>query len=660
MENAAREIYWNIDKNFIWLMYVILGVSVVVAFWGFWKKIQTWRRGKSEPLFQKEWVKRLFFTIKEILFQSKTREKLFPGLFHSMFFWSFLALSVVTTVVFLEADFKIKIFHGWFYLLLSLLADIAGAVAIAGILIAIIRRWVIKPPTIERRKYDWLLYLALLFILLSGFILEGLRIAVTEDPWANFSPVGLGLSKILSPLIPYAKPLHAFFWWSHLSAVAVLIATMPWSRLLHIFTLPVGVFFRNLSFKGSLPRLDIEKLMEKEDFSYGLIETSNLTWKQRMDIDICIGCGRCEEVCPSAISGGFLSPRKFISELKSVVTQNGSSKFFDSNGGKSIDKNLIWYCRTCHACSTVCPTMIEHVRFMVELRQGRTMMEGDLPVDASRALESMRTRGNPWGPQMERMEWLKPNEVRVLSPGEKTDILYWLGCCTSYDQTKQKIAVNMVKILKKSGVDFAILGDEELCCGDPARILGDESIFQETVKKQLDKIQKVSFNKIITHCPHCYHVLKNEYKTFGANLNVLHHSEYLYELLSTNKITLKNSYPHRVTYHDPCYLGRYQGIYELPRKILRAIPEINLIEMNHHHSNSLCCGGGGGHYWMDLKNGVRPGEIRVEEASSINADMIAVGCVYCLQMLDDALKSKNLEEKIHVEDIASIVAESIM
>ena len=679
MESAGREIYWNINADFVWIMYVLLGISVAIAAAGIALKIRSWAKGKAEPGFEKRWSRRLWDTAREILFQSKVRGRLLPGLFHSAFFWSFMALFVVTLFVFVEADFGLKIFHGWLYILLTVLADAAGAVALIGIIIAMVRRYVLKPSYLEQRRWDWALYLGIAYILVSGFVIEGLRIAVTGDPWARYSPVGLAFGYALRPLTPHAGIIHEALWWSHLGTVALLIATLPWSRLLHIFTQPASIFLKNLSFRGFVKRQDVEPLMEKDDFTYGLSNTSELTWKQRMDLDTCIGCGRCEEICPSALSGGSLSPRKFIATLKSVLrSANGTGRgFFASNGnggngggnggkkgGKGLEdiglaKEMIWYCRTCFACAEVCPAMVEHVRFMLEIRQNKTMMEGDLPADASRALQSMQTRGNPWGPQIERTEWLKANNVRVLKPGEKTDVLYWLGCCTSYDQTKQRVAINTVRLLQKGGVDFAILGDEEVCCGDPARVLGDESIFQDTVKKQLEKIKAVSFDRIVTHCPHCYHVLKNEYKTFGIRFNVLHHSEILRDLLLSGRLKPRRPLDRTITFHDPCYLGRYQGIFDAPRKVLGSIPQARIVEMSHHRERSFCCGGGGGHYWMDLKNGKRLGDMRVDEATALGADTIAVGCVYCLQMMEDAVKNKNLDEKMRVLDIADILTEAM-
>jgi Fe-S oxidoreductase/nitrate reductase gamma subunit len=664
LQEASREIYWNINHDYIWIMYALLVTAVIICLAGIAWKIREWKKGAKEPDFEGNWPARLWDTFWEIMLQSRVRHRPIPGLFHSVFFWCFLALFIVTMVVFLQADFGLKIYHGVLYIAMTVLGDVAGAILLIGLVIAAVRRFVSRPVYLERRRFDWLLYAGLFYLVLSGFLLEALRIAATGDPWAVYSPVGLALSHAMGPLVGHAGIFHAVLWWSHMSLVAVGIATLPWSRLMHLFTITANVFMRSRGFKSYVRRENVETLMEKEDFTYGLSKTAELTWKQRMDLDACIGCGRCEEVCPVNLAGGTLSPRKFVAALKEALRKNDGFSALPGPGSEvkwsqdaELEENIVWYCRTCYACADACPAMVGHVRFMVELRENKTMMLGEVPADAGRALQSMQTRGNPWGPQLERTEWLSANDVRVLKPGDRTDVLYWLGCCTSYDQTKQRVAVHMVTLMRSAGVDFGILGDEELCCGDPARLLGDESIFQATVKVQLEKLRAVSFKTIVTHCPHCYNVLKNEYRWFGANFDVQHHTDFLYSLIREGRLKPDRPLAMKVTYHDPCYLGRYQGIYDSPRRILRAIPGVELVEMEHCRSGSICCGGGGGHYWMDLKNGKRLNDARVEEANATGAGAIAVACVYCMQMMEDAVKANNLDEKMKVLDIADILAE---
>jgi len=664
MEDAAREIYWNIDRGHVWVMYLLLGLSIIVCTAGIALKVRGWLKGRADPGFEGKWGRRLWGVVLEVMGQVRVRNRALPGFFHSVFFWSFLALFIVTLVVFLEADFGLKVFHGATYKVLSLAADAAGLFFLTGLAVAAVRRFVLRPATVERQRPDGLLYAGLFFITASGFMLEALRIAATADPWAAWSPVGWALSVAVRPLEGHMGTVHAALWWSHLTVVALLIATLPWSRMFHLFVVPANVLTRNLRHKGFIARQDVEPLMEQENFTFGLGKAEELTWKQRMDLDACTGCGRCEETCPASMAGGALSPRKFIALLKKSAAGGDGFAALSPAGmaaagmGNGIDENLIWYCRTCYACVEACPSMISHVRFMVELRQNRTMIEGDVPSDAARALQSMQTRGNPWGPQMERTEWLESNEVRVLRPGDETDVLYWLGCCTSYDETKQRVAIHMVSLMRRAGVDFAILGDEEVCCGDPARILGDESIFQEIVKGQIEKLRAVRFRRLVTHCPHCYFVLKHEYRWFGVEMNVLHHSEFLSGLVREGRLKLERPMKRTIAYHDPCYLGRYQDIYDAPRSLLGSIPEARVVEMAHHHKRSMCCGGGGGHYWMDLKNGRRLNDLRVEEAAATGADTIAVACVYCMQMMDDSVKNRNLDEKMKVYDIADILAEA--
>ncbi|MFH1434390.1 MAG: heterodisulfide reductase-related iron-sulfur binding cluster [Pseudomonadota bacterium] len=662
MENATREIYWNISRDWVWLMYAMLGAAVFICLCGLTVKIRSWLKGQSEPDFRGNWPKRLWGLAKEVGLQVRIRQKLLPGIFHSSLLPAFGVLLVVTLVVFIEADFGVELFRGRLYIVLSFLADLAGFVFFAGLVMAMVRRFIVRPESLERMKLDALLYAGLLYVIVSGFLLEALRIAATQDPWSMFSPVGWALSFAVKPLAGIAGPLHAALWWTHMGAVAVMIATLPWSRLVHTVTVPLNIMLRDLHHAGHCRRVDVEPLMEMEDFQYGLGKAEDLTWKQRMDLDSCIGCGRCEEVCPSFSTGGSLSPRKFIAALKGSVKMNGGANGSNGDawpGGNGGDE-MLWRCRTCYACAEACPSMIDHVRFMVEIRQNETMINARLPADASMALQSMQVRGNPWGPQLERTEWLKSNNVRVLGKGEETDVLYWLGCCTSYDETKQEIAMNTVKLLQAAGVEFSILGDEELCCGDPARILGDEGVFQEIVHSQLEKLNAVKFGSIVSHCPHCYHILKNEYPWFGAVFNVVHHSELLLELLRQNRLKPIKELNRKVVFHDPCYLGRYQGIFDAPREMLGCIPGVTLAEMESNRHRSLCCGGGGGHYWMDLKDGRRIGEARIGQAMAAGADTLAVGCVYCMQMLNDSVKAGNLDGRLEVVEIVNILAESVL
>jgi len=307
----------------------------------------------------------------------------------------------------------------------------------------------------------------------------------------------------------------------------------------------------------------------------------------------------------------------------------------------------------------VCPARIDHIPQIMELRRAEVMMRGQLPQDAAISLKTMEKTGNPFGPQEARSTWIKEQQIPVVGPGEECEALFWIGCCTTYDVCKQKIAYNVLKILMSAGVKVAALGDDENCCADPARILGDENIFQMLVKKQLELIKTRKFKYLVAHCAHCYNVFKNEYPQFGADFPVKHHTEVILDLIREGRLKLDVPVDKTITYHDPCYLGRYNGIYDQPREILKAIRGIKLVEMKHTRDKALCCGAGGGHYWMDIPNGERLNVTRVKEAQDTNAQIVAVGCVYCLHMIDDAIKILNLDEKMMVQDVSELVVEAM-
>jgi Fe-S oxidoreductase len=296
---------------------------------------------------------------------------------------------------------------------------------------------------------------------------------------------------------------------------------------------------------------------------------------------------------------------------------------------------------------------------MVEIRRNEVLMNGRMPTEAARAMRSLETQGNPFGPQGDRDDWIAKLGVRVVGPGESCDVLYWIGCCTTFDPTKQKIATDLAKLLRRCDIDFGVLGHDEKCCGDPARLIGDERLFQDTAKAQVEAINDRKFSVLLVSCPHCYNVLKNEYPQFGGHYNVVHHSEFLHEMIWAGRLQPGLAERRTLVYHDPCYLGRYQKIYDPPREALRALPGCSFEEMDHHASRSLCCGGGGGHFWMDIKKGKRINNLRVEEAQKAGADTIVTSCAYCLQMLDDSVKLADLDGKIRVADIATVVLESL-
>jgi Fe-S oxidoreductase len=359
----------------------------------------------------------------------------------------------------------------------------------------------------------------------------------------------------------------------------------------------------------------------------------------------------------------YFSPRQLVSRLKKSLDElAGSGKSpaeIADIVGTAFDEEFLWHCRTCGACMEVCPALIDHVDTLMELRRNEVLIQGRMPEEAGRALRLFETNGNPFGPQSDRVDWINEAKIRVIGPGEKVDVLYWIGCCITFDPQKHKITADLCRLMEMCGIDYGVLGEDEKCCGDPARLMGQEMLFQQAAKEQVEILKQREFKTLLTGCPHCYNVFKNEYPQFGGNFNVVHHTEFIQQMIKLGKLQPRTGAAKKAVYHDPCYLGRYQKIYDAPRSVIKAIPAIQLFEMKNRREKSLCCGAGGGHYWMDLKRGERINNLRVKQAHDAGADTIITGCAYCMHMLQDSLKLLNLDESMRVIDIASLTADNI-
>ena len=489
----------------------------------------------------------------------------------------------------------------------------------------------------------------------------------------------------------------------------------------------------SLRYPGDLDAL-LEKVGETGDeslLSIGVSTVNDLSWKKRLELDACTSCGRCQDVCPAYNSGKPLSPKWLILDARDHMLGLQASGKFDGetspspmsvldrsllsslllrsrketdksaraknplvqnsarNVGLSVeeefaggvmDENVFWTCTTCRACMEVCPVGIEHVDLITDVRRNMAILNGKIPSEAQGSLRAIENRGNPFGPPEARVSWSDGLSVNILEPGAEVEVLYWVGCISAYDRRKQKIARAMVELLNRSGLSWGMLGNRESCSGDPARRLGEENLFQSSAKKNIETLKSIRFQKIVANCPHCFNTLKNEYQALeGGTLTVVHHTQLLKELLESGRLKIKENAGlldenGGLTYHDPCYLGRYNDTYEAPRDVLYRIggvkrpdefseksssgaPQIH--EMASHREKGMCCGAGGGHFWMDLKIGERVNVRRIAEAEQTGAKTIATACPFCLHMLEDGLKLRAREEDIGVRDIAELVAENL-
>ena len=420
---------------------------------------------------------------------------------------------------------------------------------------------------------------------------------------------------------------------------------------MHLFTTPLNIFFSKLGPRGAIPK--IENIEEQE--SFGVSKFEEFSWKRRLDFDACVECGRCQDACPAYLSGSALNPKAVIVKLKRYMLDGDTRPLH----GEVIAADELWACTTCMACVEECPAHIDIVDTIVDLRRHLTLSEGTLPSTAPMTLQNMERAGNPWGlAPSQRLDWAEGLDVPVLTPGTPVEYLYWVGCSASYDRRNQNIARSMVKILKAAGVSFGVMA-EERCHGEVARRLGNEYLYQMLAEENVGHIKQYQFQKVVTHCPHCFNTIRNEYPQFQGTFEVVHHSVLIRQLLQEGRLSLTGRGEQTVAFHDSCYLGRYNGIFEAPRQAAASVPGLRLIELPRSGPRGLCCGGGGGQMWMETPAKKRVNVIRIEEVVAAKPDVVAVACPFCLAMLDLGRKVVGVEEQLAVKDISELVAESL-
>lgn len=671
----AREIYWNIVGHH-W-MYLLMVIALVFFARGFYLRCQLWRLGRADKRTD-QLCKRFLNLLSYGAAHKRILKETAPGISHLALFWGFVVFAFGTFFVALEADIGLPLMRGWFYLILSLVLDIFGILAILGILFLIYRRYVTKPDRLDNKPEDAISLVLILLILLTGFALEGIRIIATNDPWAQWSPVGLAVGSVLAGLdLGTLEQLHRYIWWFHLLLAFGLIAYLPYSKLMHIFTAPLNQFFVSLKAKGALELLDLE---DEEAETFGIGKLEDFTWKQLFDADACTRCGRCQDNCPAYLSGKPLSPKEFTQNLKThlqakgifllhqrrLVGAEGHSEAASTGSegnllvGEVFPEESIWACTTCRSCQEQCPVFVEHIDKMIGLRRNLVLMESSFPPEIQTTFKNLENNGNPWGVGWaSRAEWTKDLGVRSLAEDSQVEYLYWVGCAGAFDDRNKKVAGAVVKVLQKAGISFAILGTEEKCCGDSARRIGNEYLYQMLAMENIETLNNYQVQKIITHCPHCYNTMKNEYPQLGGDFEVFHHTEIIWDLINTGILKLRKPVEGVFTYHDSCYLGRYNDIFNPPRSALESISGVKLKEMERCREKSFCCGAGGGRMWMEEDTGDRINEMRAGEALATGANLIATNCPFCLTMLDDGIKSKGEEGKVQVLDIAEIVTRAL-
>jgi len=653
-----RDTFWNVPTWAQVALYVGALAAIAIFVHGMWQRIRLWREGGPEARFDR-WPDRVRLVALHVLAQLRTLSQAYPGIMHAIMFWGFLALFMGTVLATIDYDitlplFGYKLLKGSFYLFYETVLDLFGLFFVIGLGMAVYRRFVVRPPRVDATaRFAWVLTL-LLVINVSGFVMEACRLAAVAPAWAPWSPVGYGLGQLMLSVGMSESALratHLVTWLFHAVLALGFIAVIPHSYFIHLLTTPLNIFFSKLEPRGAIRK--IENIEEAE--SLGVSKLEEFSWKRRLDFDACVECGRCQAACPAYMAGTKLSPKRIIVKLK----RHMHGELPGPIHGTLIDPGELWACTTCMACVQECPAFIDIVDTIIDLRRFLTLSEGALPSTAPQSLQNIQRAGNPWGlPPGDRLAWAQGLDVPMMEPGKEVEYLYWVGCSASYDKRNQAIARSVVKILKAAGVSFGVM-QEERCHGEVARRLGEEYLYQTVQQENVEAIGQYRFQKVITHCPHCFNTLKNEFPQFGGEYEVRHHSVVIRDLLASGRVKPARASDVTVAFHDSCYLGRYNGIMEAPRAVARSVPGLRLIELPRHGERGLCCGGGGGHMWMEVPSEKRVNIIRVEEMLAAKPDLVATACPFCLAMVDLGRKVKGAEETLQVKDISELVAESL-
>ncbi|MFN7988052.1 MAG: heterodisulfide reductase-related iron-sulfur binding cluster [Thermoanaerobaculia bacterium] len=666
MTEATREIGWNIRHA--WLMYVLLAPALGVAAWGLVRRVARWRLARPGLRLDRPWA-RLALVLRHVVLQQRLARAPYAGVMHLAIFAAFLVLTVATVVVMLDYDLGTRLMRGAFYLWFqSLAVDVFGVAMLAGLGMALFRRLGRRSPELVRSREATIVLALLLAIVVTGFLLEGWRIALTADPWASWSPAGrlVAAASSASLSVPAMRAAHEGTWWLHLVLVLGLLAWAPFGRLLHVVTAPLAVFFGNLDGHAQA----VGALNLEGDERFGARELADLSVKDLVDLDACTECGRCTAACPAARAGKALSPRDLILQLRDQMHScakpgagaDGKAQPFTA-AGTAASVEAVWQCTTCAACLEACPVLVEQMPKLVEARRFLVMEEAEMPDGIAAALASLEKRGHPFpGTAFSRVDWAAGLDVPVLSElgsAEKIDVLLWVGCAGALVERNHAAVRALASLLARAGVRFAILGREERCTGDLARRAGNELLFQRQARANLALFARYGVRRIVTACPHCLTALRDDYRALGGELEVVPHGELLAELLREGRLVVRTPLARVATFHDPCYLGRYAGGIDDPRELLAAATGCVPREMAESRRTALCCGGGGGMSFVEEPAAQRVNRLRARQAVATGADVVGAACPFCLPMLEDGLTAVAQGNRPRVADVAELLWEAV-
>ena len=688
----GRADFWNIGYPLGAVVYTTGLVALAAVAWALYRRSRIWRLGAPNPDVG-GWSKRLLAGAKTLMIDSVAhrrfvRRETYPGLMHFLIFWGMLILLVATTIS--AVEFNAERYLGWrlptthVRVQRELVWDIGGLMLIAGVAMAGYRRWIVRPPRLNTMFENNVLLALLLAMAASGFALQALRMAATEmEPssvlyhpdWARWSPASWVIAKAVrgaGATIGGMEAAHFVLWWSHAALMSATFVYAAWrfGPLMHIFVSPLNLVMRSSVSrpKGALrPMGDLDTLE-----SFGAGDITQLTTKQLLDYDACTNCGRCQDECPAWRSGKPLSPRKLVQDAKAYMEERAPVLLARRGDAPApapsrslvhdaVTPEALWACTTCRACMEVCPAFVEHIDTIVDMRRFLTMEEAAVPETAMSAMTSMEQRGHPWrGTQSTRTDWMDGLDVVTMADDPDHEVLLWVGCTSALNGRNQASARAMASVLKVAGVRFRVLGGEETCTGDPARRMGNEYLYELLAAQNIETLNSYGVKKVLTLCPHCFNTMKNEYPQLGGRFEVEHYTEFVAGLIRDGRIKPIRSVYTTLAYHDSCYLGRHNDIYDAPREIANAIPGLEVIEMGEGLSreHGFCCGAGGGRMFME-EEGVRVNHIRTEQFLATGAAAVGVSCPFCLQMMEEGISAKGVEGEKSAKDVLELLAESL-
>ncbi len=632
------------------LFGLLIALAIGVFVYSISRRVRVLLAGRTDDRFTRI-PERVWKTLEYAFVQKRMFRDFYAGFFHILIFLGFVVLTVRTISLVVEGIVPgFVLLRGGAGNAYTLVKDVFEVLTLLGVGMAVYRRLFARPKRLDLSMDAWLILFLIAFLMITDLLAEGARVALDPAMATPWAPVVGAIAGALSGAAP-AK-VHAIYetaWWLHLLDLLFFGNYLPYSKHFHIITSIPNIFFMNLEPMGKLKTVDLENTER-----FGSSRVEDLTWKQMLDGYTCTECGRCRVVCPTALTGKPLDPKIFIGDVRDAVYEATPGILAETSGrgngaaaparkdliGGWISEDTIWACTMCGFCTTACPVfIIPAVDKIAEMRRYLVLDKAEFPKEVQNAFRGMETNGNPWNiSAATRGDWAHGLPVVTMAEaGEKqVEVLFWVGCAGSYEDRAKRVSKALVEILNRAGVSFAILGAEETCTGDSARRLGNEYLFQMLAQQNVETLNGYKVKKVVTNCPHCLNCIKNEYKDFGGDYDVVHGSELVSELIAAGRVPMTTPIPETITFHDPCYLGRYNGGYEAPRRILRAIPGLQLTELERSRERGLCCGAGGGRMWMEEKLGSRINQTRMKEIADSGAQNVGVSCPFCMVMIGNA------------------------